>query len=233
MTYIIALLAGIVGAGAGTLIAAYVAGTPHGAMHSLLSLSGPLLIGTMLGLVAGVAAAFRLHGKHKRFWPLAVRTTAVVATLAVVAVGGLRARQAALDYLGINHPLPRLDFQIRLPSEATVPQNRSEIQIALHTDRNQTLATLAPAWLHYDGDRPVLTGQVTLYFRTTQRNLVLSLPGEAQRVFLLRLAGHPSRTETFGVWRPIDFIDDPRLGPPRPASSDDDFDIRYRVRYDD
>ena len=124
---------------------------------------------------------------------------------------------------------PKLDFEIRLPARFLVPPTRSEFQIALHTDRNQSLATFDDEWLRHDGDRPVLIGRVSLFFRTSQRNLVLSLPGDPNRVFQLRLAENPSRAENFSAWRQLDFVDDPRTGSTRPAGPGDDFEIRYRI----
>jgi hypothetical protein len=235
MTYVIAVLAGGAGAVVGWAVAIYFTGAlgMPDASPAMFALSGPGAIGGAVGCLLAVAATLRFHGGHKRFWPLALRSVAMVLAFALIAVGGIRARQVALDHLGINEPEPKLDFEIRLPARFPVPATRSEFQIALHTDRNQSLATLSDGWLRRDGDRPVLNGQVSLYFRTSHRNLVLSLPGEPNRIFQLRLAENPSRAENFSAWRQLDFIDDPSKGSPRPAGPGDDFEIRYRVEHRD
>ena len=40
--------------------------------------------------------------------------------------------------------------------------------------------------------RPLIKGQVDLYFRTSRRLLVMRIPGEPDRLFTLRLAANPS-----------------------------------------
>jgi hypothetical protein len=232
MTYVIAVLAGAAGAIVGWAIAVYVGGLlgmPEMASRWTPALSGLGAIGGAVGCILAVAATFRFQGGHKRFWPLALRSIAIVLALALLALGGVRGRQLAFDHLGINEPEPKLDFEIRLPARFPVPPTRSEFQIALYTDRNQSLATLDDDWLRQDGDRPVLNGRVSLYFRTSQRNLVLSLPGHPNRIFQLRLAENPSRVENFSAWRQLDFVDDPGTGSARPAGQGDDFEIRYRI----
>jgi hypothetical protein len=235
MTYVIAVLAGAAGAIIGWAIAVYFGGAlamPESVGHWTSPLSGAGAIGGALGCLIAVVEAFRFHGGHKRFWPLAIRSTPIVLAFALIAFGGVRARQLAYDQLGINQPEPRLDFEIRLPPRFPVSPVRTEFQIALHTDRNQSLATIPDDWLRHDGERPVLSGKVSLYFRTSQRNLVLSLPGEPNRVFQLRLADSPARAETFNSWRQVDFVDEPSKGSPRRAEPTDNFEIRYRVERD-
>ena len=236
MTYVLAILAGGAGALVGWAVAVFfggVLGMPEMANHWTSPLSGLGAMGGAAGCLLAVVATFRFQGGHKHFWPLALRSTAIVLALALLAVGGVRARQLALDHLGINQPEPTLDFEIRLPTLFPVPVARTDFQIALHTDRNQSLATLSDQWLRHDGNRPVLNGKVSLYFRTSQRNLVLSLPGEPNRVFQLRLAENPPRAENFNAWRQLDFVGDPGTDAPRRAGPGDDFEIRYRVERGD
>jgi hypothetical protein len=104
-------------------------------------------------------------------------------------------RHAAFAYLGINPANPAVEFEIRLPKTAAT---LAETQVELHTDRNQTLATIEDG-LWSDGDgRSVLKGSVALEFRTTDRVMILNLPGPAQYQFKLRLAASPSRSDQFG-----------------------------------
>jgi hypothetical protein len=72
--------------------------------------------------------------------------------------------------------------------------------------------------------RSILRGSVPLEFRTTDRVVILNLPGQAQHLFKLRLAANPSRSVTFGPWHLAD-----RVEPARAAAPDDSFAIRYRV----
>ena len=116
-------------------------------------------------------------------------------------------RHAALDYLGLNPAKPAVEFEIRLPASALAAIGR-DAQVELHTDRNQTIARLQSAAAVDDG-RPVLRGSVPIDFRTTDRLVILNLPGAAQHLFKLRLAANPSRTPMFGPWHLADRVGSP------------------------
>jgi hypothetical protein len=135
-------------------------------------------------------------------------------------------RQAALAYLGINPSKPAVEFEIRLPKTALLAI--SDTQVELHTDRNQKLAQLSDKVYSSDG-RSVLRGSVTLDYRTTDRVVVLSLPGQAQCEFKLRLAANPSRSDQFGPWHLVDRIASPATGEVSDTALHDAFAIRYRV----
>jgi hypothetical protein len=74
----------------------------------------------------------------------------------------------------------------------------------------------------------VLKGTVTLDYRTTERVVVLNLPGRAQRQFKLRLPASPSHSDAFGPWHLADGIV-PATGDTVPSEAHDAFAIRYRV----
>jgi hypothetical protein len=79
----------------------------------------------------------------------------------------------------------------------------------------------------------VLRGAVDLDFRTTNRLVVLRLPSQPDRLFVLNLAGNPSTTADFGPWQRVDYIAEPGQDQPRKAAEGDDYEIRYRVvRFD-
>jgi len=82
----------------------------------------------------------------------------------------------------------------------------SDTQIELHTDRNQSLAEVDGA-LEAVGDQRVLSGVVTLDYRTTDRVVVLNLPRGAQCEFRLRVAADPSHSEQFGPWHLTDHVE--------------------------
>jgi hypothetical protein len=52
-----------------------------------------------------------------------------------------------------------------------------------------------------EGGRSVLAGRVDLYFRTSSRILVLRVPGEPDRLFILRLAANPRAERRSGPGR--------------------------------
>jgi hypothetical protein len=133
----------------------------------------------------------------------------------------------ALAYLGINPAKPSVEFEIRLPRTADV-STISDTQIELHTDRNQRLASVEQAADSEDG-RSVLRGVVALDYRTTERVVVLNMPGRAQCEFKLRLAADPSRSAQFGPWHIADHVASPAAGNLTNDVSHDAFSIRYRV----
>jgi hypothetical protein len=135
-------------------------------------------------------------------------------------------RHAALAYLGINPTKPAVEFEIRLPKAATF--GVTDTQIELHTDRNQTLANVGALSSDDDG-HSVLRGSVPLKYRTTDRVVVLNLPGQAQCQFKLRLAASPSRSGRFSPWHLADRVAAPGKGEETRAEQNDAFAIRYRV----
>jgi hypothetical protein len=68
---------------------------------------------------------------------------------------------------------------------------------------------------------------VTLDYRTTDRIVVLHLPGQPQRLFKLRLAANPGHCDQFGPWHLVDRVASPGREPVRELN--DAFAIRYRV----
>jgi hypothetical protein len=137
-------------------------------------------------------------------------------------------RHAALAYLGINPAKPAVEFEIRLPMKTVSAV--SDTQIELHTDRNQTLAQLQNLLALDSEGRSVLRGSVPLEYRTTDRVVVVNLPGQAQCEFKLRLAATPSHSEQFGPWHLADRVASPNGGEETRDQQHDAFAIRYRVR---
>ena len=59
--------------------------------------------------------------------------------------------------------------------------------------------------------------------------MILNLPGQAQRLFKLRLAASPSHSDQFGPWHLADGVTSPKRDEPARTEPDDAFAIRYRV----
>jgi hypothetical protein len=192
------------------------------------------LLSMLMSGLAGVAAApavaiiltvyFRTRYRSAR--DIFRHGLAAVAALGLLAFVVYDMRHAALAYLGINPSKPSVEFEIRLPKAAASAM--ADSQIELHTDRNQTLAQVsAPA--SDDNGHSVLRGSVSLEYRTTDRVVVLNLPGQPQCQFKLRLAASPSPSDQFGPWHLADRVAAPgRLEETR-AEQNDAFAIRYRV----
>ncbi len=98
----------------------------------------------------------------------------------------------------------------------------------LLTDRNQKLAKVQDALASTSDGRSVLKGTVTLDYRTTERMVVLNLPGQAQTQFKLRLPASPTHSDKFGPWHLADGITLAKGDTVTPETHNA-FAIRYRV----
>jgi hypothetical protein len=189
-----------------------------------------MVISGLSGVAAALAVAIVLtvyfRGGYRTTRDIVKHGLATLAVLALVAFVAYDMRQAALAYLGINPSKPAVEFEIRLPKAAL--SAISDTQVELHTDRNQKLAQMSGALDSSDGSS-VLRGSVTLDYRTTERVVVLNLPGPAQCEFKLRLAANPTRSDQFGPWHLADRIASPNTGEVGSTAPRDAFAIRYRV----
>jgi hypothetical protein len=191
-------------------------------------------LGLAMSGLAGVAAALAVAIILTVYFRTGYRSArdivrhglATALALGLIAFVAYDMRHAALAYLGINPTRPAVEFEIRLPH--TAASTVADTQIELHTDRNQTLAEVGT--LSSDGDgNSVLRGSVPLEYRTTDRVVVLNLPGQAQCEFKLRLAANPSHSDAFGPWHLADRVATPGKGEETRAEQNDAFAIRYRV----
>lgn len=181
------------------------------------------LAGVAAALAVAIALTIYFHTGDRSTRDIVKHSTAALLALALAAFVISDMRHAALAYLGLNPSTPAVEFEIRMPK--TELSAISGTQIELHTDRNQKLAELETA--ADANSQSVLRGVVTLDYRTTDRVVVLTLPGLAQCEFKLRLAAEPSRSETFGPWHLADRVD--LVNGEADANAHDAYAIRYRV----
>jgi hypothetical protein len=191
-------------------------------------------LGILMSALAGIAAAlavaivlsvyFRSGYRSRR--DLLKHGLAASAVLVLLAFVVSDMRNAALAYLGLNPAKPAVEFEIRLPKVALA--NASDTQVELLTDRNQKLAKVQEALASTPDGRSILRGTVTLDYRTTERVMVLNLPGQAQGTFRLRLPASPSQSGQFGPWHLADGIV-PANGAAVTSEIHDAYAIRYRV----
>ena len=192
-------------------------------------------LGMLMSGLAGVAAALAVAIVLTVYFRSGYRSARDIVRhgLAAAAVLGLLAfvvydmRHAALAYLGINPTKPAVEFEIRLPKAAV--SAAADTQVELHTDRNQTLAQVQGALASDDDGRSVIRGSVPLDYRTTDRVVVLNLPGQAQCQFKLRLAASPSHSDQFGPWHLADRVASASGREETRTEQNDAFAIRYRV----
>ena len=191
-------------------------------------------LGLVMSALSGVAAALAVAIVFSVYYRSGYRSPrdlvkhgiATTLMLALVAFVAYDLRHAALAYLGINPAKPAVEFEIRLPKAALTAV--ADTQIELRTDRNQKLAKLQDALAATPDGRRLLKGTVTLDYRTTERVVVLNLPGEGSYQFRLRLPASPSHSEAFGPWHLADGIA-PASGDTVTTETHDAFAIRYRV----
>jgi len=190
----------------------------------------PFLMSALSGAATALAVAIALtvyfHSGYRTRRDIIRDGFATVIALGLFAFVAYDMRHAAMAYLGINASKPAVEFEIRLPRSAW--STVTETQVELHTDRNQTLARVEGSNDFNDG-RSVLRGVVPLDYRTTDRIVVLNLPGNAQCEFKLRLAADPSRSEKFGPWHLADRVAIPSASETTDAEPRHEFAIRYRV----
>lgn len=191
-------------------------------------------LGIAMSALSGVAAALAVaimlsvyfrtgHRSRRDVLRHGLAACAVFVLLAFVIVD---LRQAAQAYLGLNPAKPAVEFEIRLPKGTLT--TAADSQIELLTDRNQKLAKLQETLSATDDGRSILHGTVTLDYRTTERVMLLNLPGQARSTFRLRLPANPSRSIGFGPWHLADDIVAAR-GSNLTTEIHDTFAIRYRV----
>jgi len=190
-----------------------------------------LLMSGLSGVAAALAVAILLtvyfRSRYRSFRDIVRHGLAAALVLGLFAFVAYDMRHAALAYLGINPTKPAIEFEIRLPKAAL--SDVGNTQVELRTDRNQKLAQLQGALAPGDDGRSILKGSVVLDYRTTERFMILTLPGQAQYQFKLRLAANPSHCDQFGPWHLVDRMASPNQGEVTGTELHDAFAIRYRV----
>jgi len=190
-----------------------------------------LLMSGLSGVAAALAVAIILtvyfRSGYRSIRDIVRHGLAAALVLGLFAFVAYDVRHAALAYLGINPTKPAVEFEIRLPQAAL--SDVADTQVELRTDRNQKLAQLQGALASGDDGRSVLKGSVALDYRTTERFVILTLPGQAQYQFKLRLAANPSHSDQFGPWHLADRMASPNWGEATGTELHDAFAIRYRV----
>ena len=233
LTYLLAFLAGLAGAIAGFFLVGLLADFALGLQgmseregyRAMVSFFYFAPLGAVAGLFAGSALVFRYHAGYRGLAAVIGRTALVAVALAAIVGLGVWAYVVAGDDILVKNGLPpKLHFEIRLPRGAELPGGSN---VQLETDKNTMPADDLRQGT--DGSRPVLSGAVDLYFRTSHRVLVLRIPNEPDRIFILRLARNPAGSAEFGAWQNVDQIADRKDGALRPGRKSDDYQARYRV----
>ncbi|WP_339027044.1 hypothetical protein WI604_19740 [Bradyrhizobium symbiodeficiens] len=146
-----------------------------------------------------------------------LKSLGVVALLCATAIGIYiaYAYATATPWLNPNASNPLLVFEVRFPAGVTVPTSPQGITIELQTDLNTMPGDVTPAGFYRDGDQPVIAGEVELAFRTSHRQLAVTIEGQPSRIYPIDLTARAPHTPEFGTWR--------RLA--------DGSEIRYRAKW--
>ena len=234
MAYAIAIVAGFAGAGLGWIAAglsavAILAALGMPPTTSVFPDTFHLMnqLGAMAGFLLAVGLALRFSGRARSLREGAQSSLVIAAALAVIFAAGSNLRLSAMEHLGLNAGARSIEFEIRLPPVIATGSSKREAQVELLTDVNQTIAQLRGGDWSDDG-RAILKGTVPIEYRTTQRTLVLNMPGQPQRQFKIRLAANPSRSTEFSPWHLVDVVTNSK-GDRERSMLDDSFAIRYRV----
>jgi hypothetical protein len=195
---------------------------PDGGLGFLMS----VLAGAATALAIAIVLTVYFHTGRRTPRDVIKHTLAAIFAFGLLVFAASDMRNAAFAYLGINPSKPAVEFEIRIPKADLT--DISDTQVELHTDHNQRLALVEGTDDSEDG-RSVLRGVVTLDYRTTERVVVLNMPGRAQCEFKLRLAVDPSPSDQFGPWHLADRVASPVAGEPPENTPHDAFAIRYRV----
>jgi hypothetical protein len=235
MTYLLALLAALVGGGLGFSLGAAAAGLLAAALgvssfegasgYFAILVGGPL--GALLGLLSAALLVFWRAG-HRTPEALAGRTGLVVVGVVAIGAAVLGGFWAMRPLVNANGPAPQLVFEIRLPPSAAQPA-ADAVAVELQTSRNRMPATLGA--VRRDSDRDMVVGSVEMYYRTFQRTLVLTMPDKTDVLFVLSLGLTPAHAKAFGAWQHADYIARPGDGEARRTTDADRYEIRYRTAW--
>jgi hypothetical protein len=124
-------------------------------------------------------------------------------------------------------------FELRLPPGTKVPENKDGIVMTLATPVLESPAIFGARWLsqewlrHDEGDRPVIMGLAPLRARTTDRRIVLQMPGQPERVFRIDLPAEPPFGSPRTAWQPVAQVKE--NGVTRRGRPEDQAEIRYRI----
>jgi len=177
MLYILAGVAGIVGAVIGWLVTAALAAWIAGAFgmsdfEGARSMFAAFVVGPIGGLVCMILAVWlvlRVGKGRATLGTSLARVGLVLAGIAAVAAAAVGIRLYTVDTYTNELP-PTLEFELRLPAAVGVP-DQAGLRIELHTDRNVGDAFLHDPWLRDEGDHKVIAGGVSLDRKTSSRLL--------------------------------------------------------------
>jgi hypothetical protein len=221
------LIAGVVGFLVGAFAAAAIASATH--MSNMEGAQGYFAAGigiatAVLAFLVTVVWTLRSRGVGSILGILGGTLGSIVGIAAVGALG------IGLYWMSVPHILPRpsphLEFEIAPPPNAGLP-DVAQSEIELQTNRNRM-----PGYWNTNGQHAgVLAGWVELYYATSQRMVVITLPNKDVLIFPVRLPANPTaqKYRHWSEWQKAEFAAIAGPGQPQRTSAGNAFQIRYQV----
>lgn len=121
---------------------------------------------------------------------------------------------------------PVVDYELRLPAGAALPE-RGKLDLTVWREKAGEGCYIDK--VRMAGDRPEITGNLTLRTNNLSPSMSLRLNNAAEGYWRLPIAPDAALDKSFGAWQRIEFIATPRATPLPPLPTGE-YDIRYRVR---
>jgi hypothetical protein len=234
---LLGILGGIIGLGAGLFLGFALAAALAAAFH-VSTFEGEAgyfaaLIAILVTLiVTPISILLTLYWRGVRSIWLFVGLVIVCLSIGAIAASGFGIWYAAQPHvLNINGPTPHLEFEVKPPAGQST-ESLAKVEPELDTDRNAM-----PGYWHTDApeNSGVRAGYVEVYFRTSKRLFVLKFPGGKDRIFQLHLPANPMKAKyrTWSEWQNPDFVAKAGEQATRPSSGRNDYQIRYKLDYQD
>jgi hypothetical protein len=233
---LLGILGGIIGIGAGLFLGFALGSALAAALHVSTFEGEAGYFAVAIALIVAVivtpsAILLTLYWRGIRGLWLSVGLITVCLSIVVIAASGFGLWYMAQPHvLNLNGPTPLLEFEVKPPEGRSV-ESLANVEPELDTDRNSM-----PGYWHTDSPQTpdVRSGYVEVYYRTSRRLFVLKFPGHEDRIFQLHLPANPMKAKyrAWSDWQRPDYIAKGDEQPSR-ASSGNDYQIRYKLDYQD
>jgi hypothetical protein len=223
MRYVFAILCGLIGALGGWFGLAFLVIVLSGpdrdggiAMGAFFTI-GP--IGGVLGFIAGVWLFNKIGVIRETVPPLGVegsgttieppartRISRPFAALLVAIAFGLAwwTWYELIRSPYLTHGFMTLNLQFRLPAGMALPPSKEDVHIDVAEGQFHPEVWLSQSWHGHDGDRQVILVSVDLMYKTSNRDVSLSLPGMTPLSWRLDLPSDPDPMPGYSPWRLAD-----------------------------
>ncbi|MGY8676201.1 hypothetical protein Q2941_00050 [Bradyrhizobium sp. UFLA05-153] len=102
----------------------------------------------------------------------------------------------------LTHGFMTLELQFRLPPGKALPPDKTDVQIYVDESHGFAPVTLSEGWHGHDGDRQVILATAALSYKTSRREVILTLPDTPTETWRIDLSRDPDPTPGYSPWRP-------------------------------